>query len=50
MTREELAKLLADIAPPGGKQEEKFKAVRALGLKNGQGHGVELTLESYPEY
>lgn len=50
MTREDLEKLLAKIAPPGEKREEKLEAVKELGLKNNQKHGVELTLESYKQY
>lgn len=50
MTRDDIAKLLSDIAPPGEKREEKLEAVKQLDLKNRQKHGVELTLESYKEY
>lgn len=49
-SRKEIADLLASIGPPEEKREEKYEAVKKLGLKNFQGHGVELTLETYKEY
>lgn len=50
MTRADLAKLLASIAPPGKKRKEKLEAVKKLELKNSQGHGVHEILDSFPEY
>lgn len=50
VTREDIASLLKSIAPPGKKQGEKIKAIRAVGGKNFQGQLVELTLNSYMEY
>lgn len=50
MTRQEIAELLASIAPPGQKREEKIEAVTKLNLKNFQGHGVELILETFKEF
>jgi hypothetical protein len=49
-TRQDIAKILADIAPPGEKRAEKIEAIKALGLSNSQGYGIEVTLESYGEY
>lgn len=50
MTRQEISTLLSSIGKPGQKQQEKLEAVRQLELKNNQGHNIEVTLESYPEY
>lgn len=50
MTREQIAKLLRDIGPPGENQDKKLKAVKDLKLKNPQGYGIEQTLTSYKEY
>lgn len=49
-TRTDIAALLASIGKPGEKRDEKIAAVQELGLKNSQGHGVELTLETFAEY
>ena len=49
-TREDLAKLLASLGKPGENQDAKIEAVKKLNIKNKQGHGVELTLESYKEF
>lgn len=50
ITRTDISKLLASIGPPGKKREEKLKVIQELELKNNQGHGVELTLDSYSEW
>lgn len=50
MTRQDIAKILADIAPPGEKRAEKVEAVKKLNLQNKQKHPVELTLDSYEEF
>lgn len=50
LTRTDIEKLLKSIGKPGEKREEKIKAVEELALKNNQGHGVELTLETYSEF
>jgi hypothetical protein len=50
ITREHISQLLASIAPPGEKQDEKIEAVEKLGLTNFQGHNVSVTLPSYKEY
>lgn len=50
VTRADLAELLASIGAPGEKRDEKLQAVMELDMKNPQGHGIHLTLESYQEY
>lgn len=50
ITRQDIAELLSSIAPPSQKRAEKIEAVKALGLYNTQGHGVELTLETFKEF
>lgn len=47
LTREHITQLLESIGKPGEKREEKFQAVVELERKNGQGYGIEHTLESY---
>lgn len=49
-TREEIAQILKDIAPPGKKREDKIKAIEALNLRNTQGINVVVTLETYEEF
>jgi hypothetical protein len=50
ITREDIAALLASIGKPGKKRDEKLKAVQELERKNMQGHGLEVTLDSYGEW
>lgn len=50
LTRSDIVALLTSIAPPTEKRDEKIAAVKALNLSNSQGHGVELTLESYEQF
>lgn len=50
LTRVDIAELLKSIGKPGEKRDEKIAALKSLGRKNRQGHGIELTVESYQEY
>lgn len=50
ISRQDIADLLKSIGEPGAKRTQKFQAVQSLERKNRQNHGVELTLDSYPEY
>lgn len=49
-TRLEIAKILADIAPPGEKQAEKIEAIRQLNLRNMQAIDLADVLEQYDEF
>ena len=50
VTRSDLAELLASKGKPGENRDQKLEAVKALKLKNPQGHELELTLDSYKEW
>lgn len=50
ISREDIGQLLSSIGEPGKKQDEKIKVVRSLERSNRQGHGIEVTLESYSEF
>lgn len=50
LTREHISQLLESIGKPGENREEKYQAVKDLEKKNGQGYGIELSLESYENY
>lgn len=49
-TRDDIAKLLASIAPPGKKRVTKVKAVELLQRSNTQGYNLAETLSSYQEF
>jgi hypothetical protein len=50
VSREDIATLLSSVGEPGKKRKEKVEAVQSLNRSNGQGYGVEQTLESYSEF
>lgn len=50
LNREDIAALLASIGAPGKRREEKLEALKSLNKQNNQGHGLELTAESYAAF
>jgi hypothetical protein len=50
LTRDDIAKLLESIAPPGKKLKTKINAVRKLEKSNFQGHDISTTLEGYNQF
>lgn len=50
LTRADIASLLQSLGAPGKNRAAKLQAIKELGLKNKQDHGVELTLDTYEEW
>jgi hypothetical protein len=50
ITRDDISALLASLGKPGDNREAKLEAMRSLNRHNKQGHGIEMTAESYQAF